>query len=140
MHEYTSRVKVWGLTCPSSPEEVARARRWTRDILRDTPCVDDAALIVSELGANALRHTASGGANGAFHVALALSGRVLAISVLDAGGVKETPTIRQPGPGAEDGRGLTMVSALATLVEIHGDHRGRTVTATMTIPSGDPSC
>ncbi|MYS59298.1 ATP-binding protein [Streptomyces sp. SID5468] len=119
---------------------MGNARSWTRDTLRDMPCADDAALIVSELGTNALRHTASGGANGAFQVTLALSGRVLAISVLDAGGVKETPTIRHSGPGAQDGRGLAMVSALATLLEVRGDHRGRIVTATMTIPSGGPSC
>ncbi|WP_078941475.1 hypothetical protein [Streptomyces cellulosae] len=52
MHEYTSTARVWGLTCPGFPEEVSRARRWTRDILRGSPLAEDAELIVSELSAN----------------------------------------------------------------------------------------
>ena len=60
MDEYTSRTRVWGFTCPGSPEEVGRARRWTRDILRESSCADAAELIVSELGSNAVLHTASG--------------------------------------------------------------------------------
>lgn len=76
MHEYMSMgsVRVWGLTCPGFPEEVGRARRWTRDILSGHACVDDAALIVSELGTNALLYTASAKI-GVFHVALAVSDR-----------------------------------------------------------------
>ncbi|CAL2066726.1 protein of unknown function [Streptomyces murinus] len=65
------RVQVWGLSCPGFPEEVSRARRWTRDILRGSPLADDAALIVSELSTNAIRHTASGLACGSFHLAVA---------------------------------------------------------------------
>ena len=42
MHEYTSTARVWGLTCPGFPEEVSRARRWTRDILRGSPLAEDA--------------------------------------------------------------------------------------------------
>ncbi len=52
MHEYTCTARVWGLTCPGFPEEVSRARRWTRDILRGSPLAEDAELIVSELSAN----------------------------------------------------------------------------------------
>ena len=73
MHEYTSTARVWGLTCPGFLEEVSRARRWTRDILRDSPLAEDAALIVSELSANAILHTASGQESGSFHLALAVS-------------------------------------------------------------------
>jgi hypothetical protein len=45
---------------PGFPEEVSRARRWTRDILAGSPLAEDAELIVSELSANAVLHTASG--------------------------------------------------------------------------------
>lgn len=134
MDEYTSTVRVWGLSCPGFPEEVSRARRWTREILRDRPCADDAALIVTELGTNALRHTTSGSPLGAFHVALALTDQVLAISVTDTGGTSSAPQIQHPGTTATHGRGLGMVTALASHIEIHGDHHGRTITAELLIP------
>ncbi|MEU1480578.1 ATP-binding protein [Streptomyces sp. NPDC005760] len=86
MHEYTSTARVWGLTCPGFPEEVSRARRWTRDILRGSPLAADAELIVSELSANAILHTASGQDSGSFRVALAVSAQVIAMSVTDDGG------------------------------------------------------
>jgi anti-sigma regulatory factor (Ser/Thr protein kinase) len=129
MDEYTSRVRVWGFTCPGSPEEVSRARRWTRDILHDSPCADDAELIVSELGANALLHTVSGDATGTFHISLALSDHVVSISVTDSGGVKTAPQVEHPSDEDTHGRGLGMVSALAHRVETHGDEQGHTVTA-----------
>ncbi|WP_127356057.1 ATP-binding protein [Actinacidiphila soli] len=133
MDEYTSKLRVWGLTCPGFPEEVSRARRWTRDILSHSPHADDVALIVSELGANALVHTASGDGTGTFHITLALSDLVIAISVTDSGS-GTAPTIEHPGTDATHGRGLGMVAALADNVEIHGDHHGHTITAELLMP------
>lgn len=149
MDEYVSRVKprVWGLSCPGSPEEVARARRWTRDVLRGSPCADDAELIVSELTANAVLHTSSGdgaagsaeaagggaaGDAGTFHVSVAVSAAVVSISVTDSGGTKTAPTVEHPGADDIHGRGLAMVAALAHHVETRGDRHGRTVTAHLT--------
>lgn len=129
MDEYTSGIRVWGLTCPGLLEEVGRARRWTRDILRDSPCADDAALIVTELGANTLLHTLSGDHCGSFHVSVAVSERVVSISVTDSGGTKTTPQVEHPGDEATHGRGLALVNALAQRVETHGDPQGHTVTA-----------
>ena len=93
MHEYTSTARVWGLTCPGFPEEVSRARRWTRDILRGSPLAEDAELIVSELSANAILHTASGREAGSFHLALAVSSQVVALSVTDGGGAGTAPKV-----------------------------------------------
>ncbi|MEU5358211.1 ATP-binding protein [Streptomyces albidoflavus] len=129
MHEYTSTARVWGLTCPGFPEEVSRARRWTRDILRGSPLADDAELIVSELSANAILHTASGTASGSFHLALAVSPQVVALSVTDAGGTGTAPKVEHQDQHAEHGRGLSMVTALAHRVVVHGSHGGYTVTA-----------
>jgi hypothetical protein len=50
--------------------------------------VDDAELIVSELGSNALNHTASGSDFGTFHPTL--SPQTVAISLSDAGGCSES--------------------------------------------------
>jgi anti-sigma regulatory factor (Ser/Thr protein kinase) len=111
------------------PEEVSRARRWTRDILRGSPLADDAELIVSELSANAILHTASGLEAGSFHLALAVSRQVIALSVTDGGGTGTAPKVEHQDDEAEHGRGLGMVTALAHRVVIHGSKAGHTVTA-----------
>ncbi|MFF7286316.1 ATP-binding protein [Streptomyces griseorubiginosus] len=129
MHEYTSTARVWGLTCPGSPEEVSRARRWTRDILSGSPWAEDAELIVSELSANAILHTASGQESGSFHLALAVSAQVIALSVTDDGGAGSTPKVERRDQDAEHGRGLGMVSMIAHRVVIHESDGGHTVTA-----------
>lgn len=131
MHEYMSTAKVWGLSCPGFPEEISRARRWTRDILRGSPFAEDAELIVSELSANAILHTASGLESGNFHLALAVSAQVVAVSVTDDGGTATAPKVehQDQDQDAEHGRGLGMVSAIAHRVVIHGSQAGHTVTA-----------
>ncbi|WP_171114565.1 MULTISPECIES: ATP-binding protein [unclassified Streptomyces] len=142
MHEYTSTARVWGLSCPGFPEEVSRARRWTRDILRGSPLADDAELIVSELSSNAILHTASGAEAGSFHLALAVSPQVIALSVTDDGGTSTAPKVENQDQHAEHGRGLGMVTALAHRVVVHNSHgTGFTVTAelfTTAHPEGTP--
>ncbi|MFG2777796.1 ATP-binding protein [Streptomyces prunicolor] len=129
MHEYTRTARVWGLTCPGFPEEVSRARRWTRDILRGSPLAEDAEVIVSELSANAILHTASGREAGSFHLVLAVSSQVVALSVTDGGGAGTAPKVEHWDQEAEHGRGLGMVSAIAHRVVIHDSDGGHTVTA-----------
>ncbi|MGF1239626.1 ATP-binding protein [Streptomyces sp. 2-6] len=131
MHECMSGMsaKVWGLTCPGYPEEVSRARRWTRDILRGFPLADDAELIVSELSANAILHTATGRPSGSFHLALAMTPRVIALSVTDDGGTRTAPRTEHQDQDAEHGRGLSLVNALAHRVIVHRNKAGHTITA-----------
>ncbi|MET7884913.1 ATP-binding protein [Streptomyces avermitilis] len=129
MHEYTSTPRVWGLSCPGFPEEVGRARRWTRDVLRGSPLAEDVELIVSELSANAILHTASGRESGVFHLAVAVSAQVVAVSVTDDGGTGTAPKVEHQDQDAEHGRGLGMVSAIAHRVVVHDGDGGRTVTA-----------
>ncbi|MGW6021439.1 ATP-binding protein [Streptomyces sp. NPDC055099] len=138
MHEYTSTIRVWGLTCPGFPEEVSRARRWTRDILRDSPLVEDAELIVSELSANAILHTASGHQSGSFSLAVEVSPQMVALSVTDDGGTRTAPKVEHQDQGqeAEHGRGLGMVSAIAHRVVVHDSDKGHTVTAELFTDAG----
>jgi anti-sigma regulatory factor (Ser/Thr protein kinase) len=141
MHEYTSTARVWGLTCPGFPEEVSRARRWTRDILQGSPLAEDAELIVSELSANAILHTASGQEAGSFHLVLAVSPQVVALSVTDDGGTGTAPKVEHPDQNDVHGRGLGMVSVLAHRVVVHDSQAGHTVTAelfTDVRPGGHP--
>lgn len=129
--------RVWELTCPGTPEEVARARRWTRDILHDLPCVDDAVLIVSELVTNAITHTASGHADGRFHIVLARSDTALALSVTDRGGTADVPHINHAPDDAINGRGLQLVSQLALHLETVGDAEGHTTTVAIPMKPAD---
>ncbi|UNS98032.1 ATP-binding protein [Streptomyces tubbatahanensis] len=128
MHEYMSDWRIWELTCPGLPEEIGRARRWTRDVLRDSPHADDAALIVSELGSNALVHSASGSPNGSFHVSLHRSPGTVVLAVTDTGGGATKPHVATPDEDDTHGRGLGLVAALANCVRVTGDDYGRTVT------------
>jgi anti-sigma regulatory factor (Ser/Thr protein kinase) len=89
----------------------------------------DAELIVSELSANAILHTASGLESGRFHLALAVSPQVIALSVTDDGGAATAPKVEDQAEEVEHGRGLGMVSAIAHRVVVHDSGGGRTVTA-----------
>ncbi|WP_030409160.1 ATP-binding protein [Streptomyces albus] len=128
MHEYMSTERIWELTCPGLPEEVGRVRRWTRDVLRDSSCGEDATLIVSELGSNALVHSASGGPNGSFHISLHRSPGTVVLAVTDTGGGETEPHVETPDEDDTHGRGLGLVAALANRVQVSGDDYGRTVT------------
>ncbi|MGI5349918.1 ATP-binding protein [Streptomyces sp. CA-250714] len=128
MHEYMSTRRIWELICPGLPEEVGRARRWTRDVLHDSPHAEDAALIVSELGTNALRHSASGGPNGSFHISLLRSPGAVVLAVTDMGRATTKPHVENPDENDAHGRGLGLVTALANRVRVTGDGTGRTVT------------
>ncbi|WP_344259152.1 ATP-binding protein [Streptomyces sodiiphilus] len=90
-----SSERVWEYSCPGLPEEVARARRITRDVLVDTPYADDAGLIVSELGANAITHTASAKHGFRLTITRAPEGTVT-LAVTDTGGTGAIPEIKQP--------------------------------------------
>ncbi|WP_369696790.1 ATP-binding protein [Streptomyces sp. XD-27] len=136
-----SSPRVWGLMCPGSLEEVARARHWTRDILSGHPCADDAELIVGELGANALVHTASGGGAGTFHVTLSLSPQRVAVSVTDSGGQPYEPKVTEADKDDTHGRGLSIVMTLACRLNITGNQHGRTVTTELHSPAaGATAC
>ncbi|MFI9718474.1 ATP-binding protein [Streptomyces sp. NPDC052396] len=133
MDEYTSCPRFWGLTCPGSAEEVGRVRRWARDVLRHCACVDDVAVIVSELSTNAVMHTDSG--EGYFHVVLTLSERVVAVSVMDSGGAADAPIAERAEPTATNGRGLALVADLATRLAVRRNEEGHTVTAELLLPT-----
>ncbi|TWV58407.1 ATP-binding protein [Streptomyces misionensis] len=85
--------------------------------------------MVSELSTNAIRHTASGLDSGIFHLAVAVSGQVVAVSVTDDGGTGTAPKVEHQDHDAEHGRSLDMVSLIAHRVVVHNSDQGCTVTA-----------
>ena len=69
------------------------------------PCRDDAALLVSELFGNGVRHSGPGAAGKTVTVTVQAAGGVVRVEVTDRGG-PGVPQLRACGGEAEDGRGL----------------------------------
>lgn len=133
MHEYISAVRVWECTFPGLPEEVGRARRFTRDVLGNAPYAEAAALVVTELATNAVLHTTSGHpAGGTFHLTLTATPRSALITVTDTGGAHSIPQATRRGADDPHGRGLALVEALTHRLTIRGDKHGHTITAELT--------
>jgi anti-sigma regulatory factor (Ser/Thr protein kinase) len=128
-------------------DQVGVVREFARRCLAGHTARDDAVLVASELAANAVAHSASGGAGGLFmvHVSVLSAGQAVVV-VTDQGGPGR-PCERGAGPDAEDGRGLAVVRALAVLVEFF-EHGGLCSVLAVVGPAGDavgdgavgPSC
>lgn len=98
------------LTLPPQPASVSAARRFVVDVLLDLDAeaaCDDAATLVSELATNAVLH-----AKTAFTVEIDLDGGAVRIGVLDHS--VSVPRVRDYGTDATTGRGMRLVSSIAT--------------------------
>jgi anti-sigma regulatory factor (Ser/Thr protein kinase) len=103
---------VASIVLPGVPESVREARAMVRRQLGTGDAAEAAALCVSELAANAIAYTRSGMPGGTFAVSVhAVPGGVV-ICVCD-GGARTLPVLSDPEPGAEHGRGLLIVAAVA---------------------------
>lgn len=105
-----------------SPTSVAAARHFVVRCLTGTPpsVCERAALLVSELATNAVKHARS-----AFSVSVRLGGGPVRVSVRDFG--EGEPTERRPAPDQTSGRGLMIVGALADQWGVEDHARGKTV-------------
>ena len=88
------------------------------------PCGDDAALLVSELFGNSVRHSRSGAAGGT--VTVSAGDGLVRVEVTDRSG-PEVPELYRAGRDAEGGRRLQLVAGLAARWGWR-QHGGRTVT------------
>ena len=75
------------------------------------PCGDDAALLVSELFGNSIRHSRSGAAGGTVTVAVTAGDGLVRVEVTDRSS-PGAPELRSAGADAEGGRGLQLVAGL----------------------------
>jgi anti-sigma regulatory factor (Ser/Thr protein kinase) len=119
---------------PNLPAAVTQARRYVFDLLGDIDpdIADDAAVMVSELATNSLRHASS-----QFVVRVERAGDEITISVEDSG--PGAPVLQSPTPRESRGRGLQIVAALASRwgVTRSSDGPGKKVWFTIaTRPSG----
>ncbi|TYB44837.1 ATP-binding protein [Actinomadura chibensis] len=104
-------LKFDALLLPGMDRAAGHARQWLRDVLGDHPALDDAAVCMSELVTNALRHTDSG-PDGQIRVEVGHSERVVRVEVVDDGGGASVPHLALVGETAVCGRGLLLVSFL----------------------------
>jgi anti-sigma regulatory factor (Ser/Thr protein kinase) len=91
------------------------------------PCGDAAALLVSEIFTNSVRHSGSGAAGETVTVAVRAWDSTVRVEVTDRSG----PGVPEPRPAdrdAEGGRGLQLVAGLATRWGWRRRRGGRTVT------------
>ena len=113
-------------TFPGQPGQVRQVRHELARHLAGCPAADDAVLIVSELAANAIVHSAS--RDGFFTIRCQAGPGHVRIEVEDLGGPW------QSGPPGEYPHGLGIVAALAGPGHwgIDGDQAGRTAWARLT--------
>ncbi|MDA2806500.1 ATP-binding protein [Nocardiopsis suaedae] len=133
---------------PYAPSSVTSARQRLCTELEegglDAPRVNDAALVLSELLSNALRHASPlpppfppDSVQVAWDVETAASGRVrLEIRVRD-GGASTLPRIARPSPSALGGRGLGIVEHLARRWGTEVDGSVTTVWAVLELGDGE---
>jgi hypothetical protein len=116
----------WRRVFKGEERELGVVRRWLAALLPDCPARDDVISVATELGSNALRHTASG-RGGSFAVEISWHQSVVRVAVADRGGPGEPRVIEDPE--GEHGRGLLLVRGLSVRTGVAGSQRGRTVWA-----------
>jgi serine/threonine-protein kinase RsbW len=110
---------------PGEDCQLCVLREWLRGLLPAGMARDDVIAVASELGANAICHTASG-RGGQFSVAVTRTDSVVSVVVGDSGGPTEPKIINDPD---ENGRGLRLVRSLSLAVSVTGGESGRFVRA-----------
>jgi len=114
---------------PGHASAVAQARRFVAGVLGEGfSAGDEVLLLVSEVAANAVKHSASRD-GGEFEVAVWVTGGMVRVEVGDQGGASE-PCLAGEGLPADaltGGRGLRIVDALAAKWGHVGDELGRVV-------------
>ncbi|AZP22885.1 ATP-binding protein [Streptomyces aquilus] len=127
------------LSLPAAPTAVTTARHravdaiaeW--DVVLDDDVVHTAALVVSELVTNAVRHTATGQVS--LHVRILES--ALRIEVCDSS--PALPAHRDPDGHSESGRGLFLVAALAERCGAEPTPVGKRCWAEIAVPAAAPA-
>ena len=118
-------------TYPGRPDHVRPVRADARRLLAGYPAADEVILCLSELAANAVRHSDSRRPGGTFTVRIeSRPGAHLRIEVEDDGGPWLAPA---PDPGS--GRGLDIIGVLAAEWGAAPSPPGRTVWARFSWPA-----
>ena len=97
---------------PGAPRSASEARALVRSELGASTLTEAAVLAMSELATNAIAYSRRGLPGGTFGVTVQRVTDGVVIRVRD-GGARTAAKLADPEPGAEHGRGLLIVAALA---------------------------
>ncbi|WP_203946236.1 ATP-binding protein [Planotetraspora thailandica] len=130
------RLGWWQRAFPGDPGQLREVRRYVAGLLDGFPARDDVIACAAELASNAIVHTRSGN-GGTFVVHVQRGSGCLRVAVADAGS-DVCPVLRAVFDEnlREGGRGLAIVAALSSRMQVDGDARGRTVWAEFRWPMG----
>ncbi|MEU8266667.1 ATP-binding protein [Sphaerisporangium sp. NPDC049002] len=115
---------------PGTPASASSARAYVRELLGAAGWreVDEVELLVSELFANAARHSDSGRReSGVVRVVVTHTGHALRVEVIDEGSSDHTPRVQQANADGEGGRGLWLVDQIASSWGVREAPAGRAV-------------
>ena len=112
----------WRRVFPGDQPQLAVLRQWLNSLLPDCDARCDVVCVATELGTNAVLHTATG-RGGWFAVEITWYGPVVRVAVADCGGPGE-PRVYDYADD-EHGRGLALVRGLAVRLGFLGDQHGR---------------
>jgi serine/threonine-protein kinase RsbW len=121
----------WRELFPGEERQLSAVRRWVESLLPQCPARDDVTCVATELGTNAVRHTATGH-GGCFAVEIIWHQQLVRVAVTD-GGAPDGPQMIND-PLAVHGRGLRIVQGMSARTGVCGDHRGRLVWADIPWP------
>jgi anti-sigma regulatory factor (Ser/Thr protein kinase) len=115
------------LTIPGRPDRVSEARAFVRKVVgADSPVLDTAVLLTSEVVTNAVMHSDSRRAGGSVTVLMIEISGGLRVEVADDGSDLSAPVVRGD-VFASDGHGLYLVQAMADQWGYMRDETGTTV-------------
>jgi anti-sigma regulatory factor (Ser/Thr protein kinase) len=132
--------RAWSVVVPHHPRAAGQARSRMSAELSTTiqpELLADAVSIIAELVGNAIRHARPLPGNVvriAWSISVERGVEIIEIRVTD-GGAATIPAIPRPDPEAIDGRGLTIVAALASSWGCDRDGLGHSVWAQVSLPA-----
>lgn len=116
--------RAWEYTYPGTDKQVGYVRAALRPLLRDCPIADDVILVMSELAANAVRHSASREPGGTFTARLLhVPGDYILGEIEDGGSSWDGNLVGS----ARDASGLLVVLNLASACGVVQDGQKRVV-------------
>jgi serine/threonine-protein kinase RsbW len=124
---YSMPENNWQRVFPGEESQLAVLREWLAGLLPASPQRDDLVVVASELGTNAIRHTASGVGGGQFIVEVTWHAAAVRVAVTDCGAPAGPRIINDPL--SEHGLGLRVVQGMSALMGVTGNPGGRQVWA-----------
>jgi hypothetical protein len=129
------RGTAWEQAYPGSADQLAYLRAGLRPLLGDCPMADDVILIMSELGANAVRYSRSRERSGTFTARLLDAPGQYVLGEIEDGGSDWSGDLQG---SARDASGLDLLLKLSAACGVSGDTSKRVVWFRLSYPAAGP--